>query len=167
MWEFSTRFRRSWLRAYSSLPIIRVRRHAVPVSGLARARASMSKHEICGLASRFDLSEVPIEDADGSNELTTYVRVIDLALSESDEIESVRPMMTISADDTPIEALIRMHSRAREHGAGHRRKRADDRSALCVPFAAAVAQRGSGRSQDPHLPRYRCRSRPTSNIPTT
>jgi magnesium and cobalt exporter, CNNM family len=87
-----------------------VRRHVVPVSGLARARACMSKQEICGLASRFDLSEVPIEDAERSNELTTYVRVIDLALSESDDVEDVRPMMTVPADDTPIEALIRMHS---------------------------------------------------------
>ena len=85
-------------------------RHVVPLSGVARARASMSKSEICGLASRFEISEVPIEDSDRSNELTTYVRVIDLALSKSPEVEGVRPMMTISAKDTPIEALIRMYA---------------------------------------------------------
>ena len=86
-----------------------VRRHAEPLSGVARARAGMSKSEICGLASRFEISEVPIEDGEGSHELTAYVRVIDLALSASIEVENVRPMMTISAEDTPIEALMRMH----------------------------------------------------------
>jgi CBS domain containing-hemolysin-like protein len=87
-----------------------VRRHAAPLGEVPRARAGMSKAEICGLASRFKLSEVPIEDAEGSDELKAYVRVIDLALSGSAEVENVRPMMTISAEDTPIEALIRMHT---------------------------------------------------------
>lgn len=87
-----------------------VRRHVVPLSGVARARADMSKSEIYGLASRFELSEVPIEGSDGSPELTAYVRVIDLALSDSAEVGPVREIMTISAEDTPIEALIRMHT---------------------------------------------------------
>lgn len=87
-----------------------VRRHVVPPGEVARARADMSKSEICGLASRLGLAEVPIEDGNDSKELTAYVRVIDLALSGADEVDKVRPMMTVSAESTPIEALIRMHS---------------------------------------------------------
>ncbi len=88
-----------------------VRRHVVPLSGVARARASMPKSEICELASRFRLSEVPIEDLDRPGELTAYVRVIDLALSSSAEVGVVRPLMKISSEDTPIEALIRLHTK--------------------------------------------------------
>ncbi len=88
-----------------------VRRHVVPLSGVARARASMPKSEICKLASRFRLSEVPIEDLDRPGELTAYVRVIDLALSSSAEVGVVRPLMKISSEDTPIEALIRLHTK--------------------------------------------------------
>ena len=87
-----------------------VRRHVVPLSEVARARSGMSKSEILGLASRYKLSEVPIEDPDRSGELTTYVRVIDLALSASGELDSIRPIATVSSEATPIEALIRMHS---------------------------------------------------------
>ena len=87
-----------------------VRRHLVPLSGVARARHDMSKSEVFGLASRFDLAEVPIEDTDRSDALTSYVRVIDLALSKSTEVEDVREIIAISANDTPIEALIRMHA---------------------------------------------------------
>ncbi len=87
-----------------------VRRHAVPSDAVPRARAGMSKSEICGLASRLKISEVPIENAESPCEIAAYVRVIDLALSGSEEIENVRPMITVSAEDTPIEALIRMHT---------------------------------------------------------
>lgn len=87
-----------------------VRRYVVPVSGVARARTTMTKSEVLGLANRFNLSEVPIEEADHSHELTTYVRVIELALSKSSEVEPIRRLMTVAAEDTPIEALIRMHT---------------------------------------------------------
>ncbi len=87
-----------------------VRRHVVPSGEVARARANMSKSEICSLASRLELAEVPIEDKKRPTELTAYVRVIDLALSGADQVDGVRPMMTISAESTPIEALIRMQS---------------------------------------------------------
>ncbi len=87
-----------------------VRRHAVPLSEVPRARPGMSKQEVLGLASRLKLSEVPIEDEKLPGELTAYVRVIDLALSQSPQVGCIRPMITISAEDTPIEALIRMHA---------------------------------------------------------
>jgi CBS domain containing-hemolysin-like protein len=84
-----------------------VHRHVVPLSSVARARAGMTKSEVCGLARRFKLSEVPIEGAD---ELTGYIRVIDLALGKSSEVGPVRPLTSISAEDTPIEALMCMHT---------------------------------------------------------
>ncbi len=87
-----------------------VRRHVVPFSEVARARSDMSKSEILGLAGRYKLSEVPIEDSENAGELTTYVRVIDLALSESRELDGIRPITTVSSEATPIEALMRMHS---------------------------------------------------------
>lgn len=87
-----------------------VARHVVPLGEVTRVRAGMSKSEICGLARRLDLAEVPIEDANCPAELAAYVRVIDLALIGADEVDAVRPMIAISAELTPIEALIRMHS---------------------------------------------------------
>jgi len=91
-----------------------LRRYLAPLSGVARARAGMSKEEVLGLARRFKLAEVPIEDADQPGQLAAYVRTIDLELSPSSEVEPVRPLMSIPAGETPVTALIRLHS-AREH----------------------------------------------------
>ncbi|NLS91976.1 MAG: DUF21 domain-containing protein [Planctomycetaceae bacterium] len=87
-----------------------VRRYLVPLSEVARAHADMSRSDVLGLASRLNLSEVPIEDAESRKELTRYVRVIDLALSGMEDTGVVRPMTAISAEVAPIEALIRMHT---------------------------------------------------------
>lgn len=87
-----------------------VRRYMAPLSEVARAHADMSRSDILGLASRLNLSEVPIEDPGFQKELTRYVRVIDLALSGMEDTGVVRPMIAISAEVAPIEALIRMHT---------------------------------------------------------
>ncbi|MHB8901733.1 MAG: CNNM domain-containing protein, partial [Thermoguttaceae bacterium] len=93
-----------------------VLRHAVPLGEVPRARAGMSKAEICGIAGRLRLPEVPIEDPRQPGDLTAYVRVIDLALSGTEMDDKFRPMITISAEDTPIEALIRMHAEQENMG---------------------------------------------------
>ncbi|MDD4786112.1 MAG: hypothetical protein PHO07_02985, partial [Pirellulales bacterium] len=91
-----------------------LRRYLSPLSGVARARAGMSKEEILGLGRRFKLAEVPIEDADQPGQLAAYVRTIDLELSPSSEVGAVRPLMSIPAGETPLTALIRLQS-AREN----------------------------------------------------
>lgn len=87
-----------------------LRRYMAPPSGVPRARPGMSKDEILGLARRFKLAEVPVEDAGRPGEVAGYLRVIDLELSPSSGIEPVRTLVSIPADETPVTALIRLHS---------------------------------------------------------
>jgi len=82
----------------------------IPLTGVARARADMTKAEICGLARRFKLSEVPIEDGTSAKELTHYVRTIDLELGTSSQVEPLRPLITIPADAPLIDALMQLHT---------------------------------------------------------
>lgn len=113
-----------------------LRRYSAPLSGVARARPGMSKHEILGLARRFKLAEVPVEDADRPGQLAGYVRTIDLELSASPEVEPLRPLTSIPADETPLTALIRLHS-ARENLA----RVIDDRGQTIGILSAAQLRR--------------------------
>ncbi len=87
-----------------------VTRYATPLAEVPRARADMSKQEVCRLARRLQLPDVPVEQADGDSVLIGYVRVIDLELDASDELGPVRPLFEVPHTDTHIEALMRMHS---------------------------------------------------------
>jgi len=87
-----------------------VTRYATPLAEVPRARADMTKQEVCRLARRLQLPDVPVERAEGDSVLIGYVRVIDLELDGSDELGPVRPLLEVQHTDTHIEALMRMHS---------------------------------------------------------
>jgi len=88
----------------------RVTRYATPLAEVPRARSDMTKQEVCRLARRLRMPDVPVERAEGGALLIGYVRVIDLALEGSDALGPVRPLLTVRHTDTHLEALMRMHS---------------------------------------------------------
>jgi CBS domain containing-hemolysin-like protein len=87
-----------------------VTRYATPLSEIARARADMSKAEVCRLARRLQIPDVPVERNGNGARLTGYVRVIDLGLDASDELGPIRPLLQIPHTARHIEALMRMQS---------------------------------------------------------
>jgi CBS domain containing-hemolysin-like protein len=95
------------ISAVAARPILE---YAVPPAEVPRARGDMSQEEILDLARRFRIAEVPLEADDGTRELTGYVRLIDLSLSPRSEGYKLCPFLEISATDTHIEALMRMHA---------------------------------------------------------
>jgi CBS domain containing-hemolysin-like protein len=86
-----------------------VTRYAIPPAEIARARANMTKAEVCRLARRLQIPDVPVEGSDGAR-LAGYVRVIDLELGGSDDLGPVRPLLEIPSTARHIEALMRMQS---------------------------------------------------------
>ncbi len=87
-----------------------VRRYAVPVASLPRARADMSKEEVFRLARRYRLAVVPVESAERPGELIGYYRVIDLALDHAPEPGPLLPLMEIPDMISHLGALMRMRS---------------------------------------------------------
>ena len=87
-----------------------VARYATPLAEITRARDDMSKAEVCRLARRLQIPEVPVESQQGAAVLSGYVRVIDLELSPSDQLGPIRPLLEIPHTDRHIEALIRMQT---------------------------------------------------------
>ena len=95
----------------------------------------MSKQDILGLAQRYRVAVVPIEKAATIEKATTvengkaaetaaartetrtetrefigYVRIIDLAVSDSPDVEPILPLMTISNTATRLGAVMAMQS---------------------------------------------------------
>jgi CBS domain containing-hemolysin-like protein len=87
-----------------------VTRYATPLAEVARARDDMSKAEVCRLARRLQIPEVPVESREGAAPLRGYVRVIDLELDPSDRLGPIRPLLEIPHTARHIEALTSMQS---------------------------------------------------------
>jgi CBS domain containing-hemolysin-like protein len=87
-----------------------VTRYTTPLSEVPRARSDMSKDDVCRLARRLQIPDVPVERGGADPQLVGYVRVIDLALSPSDELGPIRPLLQVPETDSHIGALMRMHS---------------------------------------------------------
>ncbi|MHC4399941.1 MAG: CNNM domain-containing protein [Planctomycetota bacterium] len=86
-----------------------VTQYATPIGEVTRARADMSKDEVCRLARRLQIPDIPVEHADGSSRLLGYVRVIDLGLDSSEDLGPLRPLLRIPHSDSHVDALMRMH----------------------------------------------------------
>ncbi len=87
-----------------------VTQYVTPLDQIARARADMTKGEICRLARRLRIPDVPVEQPGADPRLIGYVRVIDLALDSSDRPGPLRPLLEIPEADTHISALMRMQA---------------------------------------------------------
>jgi CBS domain containing-hemolysin-like protein len=87
-----------------------VTRYATPLSEVPRARSDMSKDEVCRLAQRLQVPDVPVERDGPGAPLAGYVRVIDLSLDPTDRLGPVRPFLQVAHTESHLEALMRMHS---------------------------------------------------------
>ena len=85
-------------------------RYAVPVAGVPRAKADMSKDDVLRLARRYRLAVVPVESVEKPGELIGYYRTIDLALDPSPEPAPPHPLMEIPDTISHLGALMRMRS---------------------------------------------------------
>ncbi|MGO8691039.1 MAG: CNNM domain-containing protein [Thermoguttaceae bacterium] len=82
----------------------------VPVGQMPRAQAGMSKQDVLALAERCRAAVIPVESATSAGSLAGYVRVIDLALSDSPELGPVRPLLEIRDNSTLLAVLTRLES---------------------------------------------------------
>lgn len=82
---------------------------AVPIERVVAARRTMTKSDVLRLARRQHTPVIPLEDASGKRNVTSYVRVVELALNESDELGPIRPLLDVPATDTHIDAMLRLH----------------------------------------------------------
>lgn len=80
-----------------------------PVARLPRVRSDWSKEDILRQAERHSAVALPLEDAAGQR-LIGYVRVIDLRLSESNELLNIRPLAAIASTELHLAALVRLRS---------------------------------------------------------
>ena len=104
-----------------------VGRSATPPGHFPRARSTMTKQEILGLAHRYHVAIVPIEKVDPSTpdlrsrpgtpeprEFIGYVRVIDLVVSNSPEVSPIMPLLKINDTATRLAAVMAMQSAQEE-----------------------------------------------------
>ncbi|MBN2218073.1 MAG: DUF21 domain-containing protein [Pirellulales bacterium] len=73
-----------------------------------RARHDMAKEDVLRLAHRYRIADVPVEDEQG--ELTSYVRVIELALNNSSSLGPLRPLIAIPQTADHVDAIVRMEN---------------------------------------------------------
>ncbi len=93
--------------ATAQLPVARF---TSPIEQLPRAHTDMSKEEVLRLAGRHRIAVVPVETAGSRGELIGYVRVIELALSNSDEVDPLHQLLEIPHHMPHVAALTRMQS---------------------------------------------------------
>ena len=83
---------------------------AKPVAEIASVAGGAKRKDALSVARRKQASTLLIEDATHAGSIEGYVRVIDLYLSDSDQIDDIRPIAEVSQDDTHIAALSRLES---------------------------------------------------------
>ena len=93
--------------AVATLP---VSQFTSPLEQLPRAHSGMSKQDVLRLAGRHRISVVPVEAAGARGELIGYVRVIELALSRSDEVGPLHHLLEIGQQTSHVAALMQMQS---------------------------------------------------------
>ena len=82
---------------------------AVPLRGLPRARGDMSREDILGLARRYRIAEVVVEDA-ATGKLSGYVRVVELGLAAEEGRLPLRKLQTFDKNESSIVALTELQS---------------------------------------------------------
>ena len=82
---------------------------AVPLKGLPRARGDMSREDILGLARRYQIAEVVVEDA-ATGKLSGYVRVMELGLAAEEGRLPLRKLQTFGKNEISIVALTQLQS---------------------------------------------------------
>ncbi|MHC4179639.1 MAG: CBS domain-containing protein, partial [Planctomycetota bacterium] len=91
-----------------------VSRFTTPLGELPRARSDMGKEDVLRLARRCRMSVLPVELPAPSAKLAGYYRVIDLGLSESEDVGPLRQFLEINEETSQVDALMRMQSAKEE-----------------------------------------------------
>jgi putative hemolysin len=91
-----------------------VARFTTALTELPRGRPDMSKEDLLRLARHHRVSLIPVESPEGPAELAGYHRVIDLALSGSEEPGPLRQFLEITEGTTHVAALMQMQSAQEE-----------------------------------------------------
>lgn len=81
-----------------------------PLEQLPRARSDMTKQDVLRLARRYRIAVVAVEAAQTEGELIGYLRVIDLGLSDSDDLKPMRILLEIPEETSHVAALMQMQS---------------------------------------------------------
>ncbi len=113
-----------------------------PLADVPRARQDMTRDEVLGIARRYRIPAVCVEEPGPQRRLIGYVRVIDLAIAPSDSVGPVRPLR---APPRPRYAPRCRHApaeRTREPRPGRRRRGKDDRNRHRQPAPRAAVSRG-------------------------
>jgi putative hemolysin len=100
----------SLARGLLSLGGRRVGPFITPLADMPRAREDMPKQDVLRLAGRYRIAEVPVEAASPERELIGYVRVVDLALEDSDALTPLRPLIEIPNTASHIDAIVQMEN---------------------------------------------------------
>ncbi len=87
-----------------------VARFTTPLEQLPRARSDMTKREILRLARRYRIAVVAVESPEVRGQLIGYVRVIDLGLSEADDVGPLRRLLDVRDDTSHVAVLMRLQS---------------------------------------------------------
>ena len=82
---------------------------AVPLRGLPRARSNMSREDILGLARRYRIAEVVVEDT-GAEKLVGYLRVVELGLCDGKGRLPVRSLQKFKETEISIAAITQLQS---------------------------------------------------------
>jgi len=85
-----------------------VRQFAIPSGRLSRITDNTSKEDILRLAHRQQRSMLPVEESHGKRRLLGYVRVIDLALHDGDELPPLQLLVSLKENDSYLSALVRL-----------------------------------------------------------
>ena len=87
-----------------------VTQFAVPLTELPMARSEMSKPDVLELARQHRIAVVLVEGSGSNVEPIGYVRVIELELSNSEEVGPLRPLLEIPDNAIHLAALTQMQS---------------------------------------------------------
>ena len=82
---------------------------AMPLRGLPRARGDMGREDMLGMARRYRVAEVAVEDA-ATGKLSGYVRVVELGLAAEEGRLPLRKLQTFGENEISIVALTQLQS---------------------------------------------------------
>ena len=85
-----------------------VREFVIPAGRYPPVSTKMDKQEVLRVARRQRRPLLPVEDPSAKRKLLGYVRVVDLALDESDRWPRILPMIEIDESTTYLAALLRL-----------------------------------------------------------
>ena len=91
---------------FAGLPIIQF---AKPVPRIATVQSSTDRIEILRLARRQRLTEIPLRDQD-NQQLTSYVRTIELELSPSLDAAPIHPLLRLPAQTRHVDAVAQIQA---------------------------------------------------------